>query len=102
MKYEAFVAFRTRSLEVDQRLQIKLYYRLANNLLKQVSKFRLFELNFVRLEAVSLLSVLYNFNPLKDIHDFVDPLSCALVYFVFLLFSFSNSLTSRLDLVDSV
>lgn len=40
MKYEAYIAYKVRSLEVDPSLSIKVYYRLANNLLKQASIYR--------------------------------------------------------------
>lgn len=35
------IAARTRKLDVDNRLPVKLYYRTADNLLKQVSKLQL-------------------------------------------------------------
>lgn len=39
MKYHGFIASRTKRVEVDNRLSIKLYYRMASNLLKQVFLF---------------------------------------------------------------
>lgn len=39
MKYHAFIASRTKRVEVDNRLSIRLYYRMASNLLKQVFLF---------------------------------------------------------------
>ncbi|KAG0579254.1 hypothetical protein KC19_4G085600 [Ceratodon purpureus] len=38
--HDAFVAAKARSLDVDQSLPIRLYYRLASNLLKQASIYR--------------------------------------------------------------
>lgn len=40
MTYEAFIAARTGKIEVDQSLSVKVYYRMANNLLKQASVYR--------------------------------------------------------------
>jgi hypothetical protein len=40
MKYHAFIASRTKRVEIDNRFSIRLYYRMASNLLKQVFLFK--------------------------------------------------------------
>jgi len=40
MKYHAFIASRTKRVEIDNRFSIRLYYRMASNLLKQASIYR--------------------------------------------------------------